>query len=104
MDKLTKVSQKGFSSSKQCQEILINIVDAIHKLWATNRRGVLISLDIKKAFDSTSYVYLQKVYSFFNFGPNIIRWLNLIGTNRKACIILENDLTSTIFDLKHGNA
>ncbi len=104
MDKLTKVSQKGFSGSRQCQEVLINIIDAIHKLRATNCRGVLISLDIKKAFDSTSHVYLQKAYSFFNFGPNIIRWLNLIGTNRKACIILENDFTSSIFDLKRGNA
>ncbi len=60
MDKLTKVSQKGFSGSRQCQEVLINIVDAIHKLRATNRRGVLISLDIKKASMAKSYRYEQE--------------------------------------------
>ncbi len=64
----------------------------------------LISLDIKKAFDSTSHRYLQLVYKFFNFGPNYIRWLNLIGTNRKACIILDNEINSAYFELERGNA
>jgi len=41
---------------------------------------------------------------FFNFGENIIRWLNLIGTNRRACIILENELHSKYFNLERGNA
>jgi hypothetical protein len=77
MDKLTKIGQKGYSSSKQCQEVLINIVDSISTLKANGKKGALISLDIKKAFDSTSHKYLQLVYNFFNFGPNFIRWLNL---------------------------
>jgi hypothetical protein len=61
-------------------------------------------LDIKKAFDSTSHRYLQLVYRLFNFGPNFIRWLNLISTNRRACKILDNKLYSTFFDLERGNA
>jgi hypothetical protein len=44
------------------------------------------------------------VYQFFNFGPNIIKWLMLIGTNRRACLILENEVNSTFFDLERGNA
>jgi len=31
MDKITQVGQKGYSSSKQCQEVLINIID-VHKI------------------------------------------------------------------------
>jgi hypothetical protein len=104
MDKLTKIGQKGYSSSKQCQEVLINIIDSISTLKANGKKGALISLDIKKAFDSTSHKYLQLVYNFFNFGPNFIRWLNLLGTNRRACIILDNELNSAFFDLQRGNA
>jgi hypothetical protein len=104
MDKLTGVCQKGYSGSKQCQEVLINIVDSISRLKAENKKGALVSLDIKKAFDSTSHRYLQLVYGFFNFGENFIRWLNLIGTNRRACIILDNELNSKFFDLERGNA
>jgi exonuclease III len=104
MDKITRVAQKGFSSTKYCQEVLIGIVDSINSLKYRNRPGALLSLDIKKAFDSTSHSYLQQVYKFFNFGPNFIRWLNLIGTNRKACVILENGVYSEFFDLERGNA
>ncbi len=104
MDKLTGIGQKGYSCTKQCQEVLINIVDSISTLKANGKKGALISLDIKKAFDSTSHKYLQLVYNFFNFGPNFIRWLNLLGTNRRACIILDNEISSAFFDLQRGNA
>jgi arsenate reductase-like glutaredoxin family protein len=80
MDKITRIGQKGFSKTKYCQEVLIGIIDSISQLRYRNRSGALLSLDIKKAFDSTSHSYLQEAYRFFNFGPNFIRWLNLIGT------------------------
>jgi hypothetical protein len=104
MDKLTRISQKGFSGSKYCQEVLIGIVDSIHSVKHSGRQGALLSLDIKKAFDSTAHSYLQQVYNFFNFRPNFIRWLNLVCTNRQACIILEHEMYSDFFDLEHGNA
>jgi hypothetical protein len=104
MDKITHVGQKGFSSTKYCQEVLIHIVDSINHINVRRKRGALLSLDIKKAFDSTSHSYLQQAYKFFNFGPNFIKWLNLIGTNRKACIILGDGTYSEFFDLERGNA
>jgi hypothetical protein len=104
MDKITRVGQKGFSSKKYCQEVLISLVDSINHLKFRRKSGALISLDIKKAFCSTSHSYLQQVYKFFNFSPNFIKWLNLIGTNRKACIILGNGTYSEFFDLERGNA
>jgi hypothetical protein len=104
MDKITQVGQKGFSSTKYCQEVLIHIVDSINHINVRRKSGALLSLNIKKAFDSTSHSYLQQAYKFFNFGPNIIRWLNLIRTNRKACIILGDGTYSEFFDLERGNA
>jgi hypothetical protein len=104
MDKITRVGQKGFSSSKYCQEVLIDVIDSISAINKQKKNGVLLSLDIKKAFDSTSHSYLHMAYQFFNFGPNFINWLNLFGTNRKACIILGNGMYSEFFDLERGNA
>jgi hypothetical protein len=62
MDKITRVGQKGFSSTKYCQEVLIHIVDSINYINVRTKKGVLLSLDIKKAFDSTSHSYLQQAY------------------------------------------
>ena len=100
MDRITSVGQKGYSSSRQCQEVLMNIIDNIQTCKNNGKTGALISLDIRKAFDTISHNFLNKAYRFFNFGENIIRWLNIIGTNRRACIIVENDMYTKFFDLK----
>jgi len=66
MDKITQVGQKGFSGTKYCQETLIHRVDSINHLNFRKKAGALLSLDIKKAFDSTSHTYLQQVFQFWS--------------------------------------
>jgi hypothetical protein len=104
MDKLTPTAQKGYSTTRQCQEVLISVLDIISNCKHLNRRGAVLSLDIRKAFDTVSHQYMKKVFEFFNFGPYIIKWLTILCTNRQACIILEDDLTTDYFDLDRGNA
>jgi len=104
MDKMTPICQKGYSSNRYCQEVLINVIEGIEKCNSLGRKGGLISLDIKKAFDSLSHSYLKSVYQFYNFGPKLQKWLTLLCTNRKACIILDNIETTENFDLERGNA
>jgi len=104
MDKMTPICQKGYSGTRYCQEVLISVMDNIERLNTIKKRGCLISLDIKKAFDSLSHSYLNSVYKFYNFGPKLIRWLTILCTNRQACIIIENNITTEFFDLERGNA
>jgi hypothetical protein len=104
MDKLTPTAQKGYSTTRQCQEVLISVIDAIAFCKNEKKRGAVLSLDIRKAFDTVSHQFMSQVFDFFNFGPNIKKWLILLGTNRQACIILEDELCTDYFDLERGNA
>jgi len=104
MDKLTPIGQKAYSENRQCQEIIIELVDSIETCGATNGKGGILSLDISKAFDSVSHSYLESVLKFFNFGPNFINWIKLIATNRQACIILDDGNLTRNFLLERGNA
>jgi hypothetical protein len=104
MDKMTPVAQTGYSTTRRCQEVLITLIDCIQDCKINKKNNCLLSLDIRKAFDTISHDYLNKVYKFFNFGPNIISWLNTLGTGRQACIILENEILTDFFDLERGNA
>ncbi len=61
-------------------------------------------MDIKKAFDSLSHSYLKNVFQFYNFGPNISRWLSVLSMNRAARIVLLNDVSMNFFELEQGNA
>jgi Reverse transcriptase (RNA-dependent DNA polymerase) len=87
IDKITNVGQKGYSKTKQCQEVLISIIEGIKKCKKLKISGAVLSIDIKKAFDSISHGYLREVVKFFNFGENIIKNLLTLCTNRSASII-----------------
>jgi len=104
MDKLTPICQKGYSSTRYCQEVLISIIEGIERCKAERKKGAVISLDIKKAFDSLSHSFLQGVYEFFNFGPVLKKWITLLSTKRRACVILENGKFTEFFNLDRGNA
>jgi len=104
MDKMTPICQKGYSNSRYCQEVLISVMEGIEKCNVMKKRAGIISLDIKKAFDSLSHNYLESVYNFYNFGPRLIRWIKILCTNRKACVIIEGNSTTALFDLERGNA
>ena len=103
MDKLTPCSQKGYSSTRRCQEVLIDIIEGINECKAKNKKGALLSLDIKKAFDTIGHSFIERVLDFFNFGPLFKKWLLLLCTKRRAAIILESGI-SGYFELKRGNA
>jgi len=104
MDKLTPICQKGYSGTRYCQEVLISVIESIEKCNARKKRAGILSLDIKKAFDSLSHSFLKGVYKFFNFGPNLIKWITLMCTNRKACVMVDEMLNTNFFDLERGNA
>ena len=104
MDKLTPTSQKGYSSTRRCQEVLIGLIDGIKECIKNDSRSAILSLDIRKAFDTISHQYIEKVLDHFNFGCNFKKWLLLLSTNRQASIILENGKISRTFKLKRGNA
>ena len=104
IDKLTPIGEKAYSKNRHCQEAVINILDEIAKCKKLNKKAVLVSLDIKKAFDSLSHSYVVKVLEFFNFGPGTIHWIKTICFNRRACIVLNCDTLSEIFELERGNA
>jgi hypothetical protein len=104
IDKITGLGQYGYSKKKQCQEVLIGLINKIYSARNEKEKGVLLSLDIKKAFDSILHGYMEQALKFFNFGDAFIKWVKLLCTNREACIILANNSTGRSFKLKRGNA
>jgi hypothetical protein len=58
----------------------------------------------KKAFDSLSHDFMEKSLRFFNFGENMIKWINTICTGRKATIIFGPGRLGPVFNLERGNA
>jgi retron-type reverse transcriptase len=84
--------------------VLIGLLGSISDTKRCGKKGLLISLDIKKAFDSISHNYLLETLKFFNFGQNFIKWIKILCTDRLACVILNENKTGKNFKLQRGNA
>jgi hypothetical protein len=50
----------------------------------------VLAVDLAKAFDTLAHEYIKAVFRFFGFDVNLIKWLNLLGHQRQACIELEH--------------
>ena len=97
-------AQKGFNQKRQIHETIINTLENIDYCKRENVKGVLVSIDQSKAFDSVSHSFMEKVYDFLGFGERIKTWLKSIGTGRSACVILGQNRTSEKFNLGKGHA
>ena len=101
-DTITSRAQKGFTSSKYLQEVLINVIEFIGHCKSNNLPGVVLSINYSKAFDTLSIKFLTECYTFLGFGPNFTNMLETVGRNRKASIILDDGQLSRQINLESG--
>jgi hypothetical protein len=97
-------AQKGFTSNRNLQECLINILDTIAYAENEGIPGYVLALDMAKAFDTVRHDFTTMVYKHFRFGDNLIRMLNTISTKRSAAILREDGSPTTSFQLGTGFA
>ena len=102
VNRICSRSQKSFNRSRYTQEVLINVWETISMCRKKNINAAIMAVDMAKAFDTLSNNFLDKVLRFFNLGPNIRKWLALIGNKRTACVLLEDGLCSRSFTLGRG--
>ena len=68
---------------------------------AKNLPALSLFINFEKAFDSLEWHFLEKCLQLFNFGPDLIRWVNTFYKNVKSCII-NNGLCSHYFNVERG--
>jgi hypothetical protein len=80
-------AQKGFTRSRQIQEVILNIDETVSECNRLKLKAAMVCVDQAKAFDSVDQDFMRKTFQFFNFGEKFASWLATIGTGRKACIL-----------------
>jgi exonuclease III len=108
-ERLKKVSdifcsraQKGFTSSRYIHEVLLNVSENIAYCNNTGTTGAIISIDQAKAFDTIYHGFVRASYKFFGVNDEFLNMMDTLGTNRRACIILDGGEHSRYFDLGTG--
>ena len=86
LDTIIHPDQKGFVSGRYIGEAIRTCYDTIDYAKNHNLTGLLLLVDFEKAFDSISFKFIEKSLIFFNFPPDLIKWVNLLLLNFQASI------------------
>eukprot|EP00253_Pinus_taeda_P033434 PITA_33434 len=73
------------------RQILNNIIQAhevVHSLKSNKQAGMIIQLDLEKAYDKISWAYIREVLIAYGFDHNYIRWVMALVTTSIFSILL----------------
>ena len=77
------------------------IDDVLFYAKETNSDGIIACIDFEKAFDSVEWSYINKVLLSFKFGPNFIRWSEIMYNDISSCVT-NNGYSSPFFNVTRG--
>jgi hypothetical protein len=93
--------QSGYVEGRQIMDSIILAHEIIHSLKSSRTPGMLIKLDLSKAFDRVSWQYIQAILTSFGFDHVWVSWiLNLISSTFFS--ILVNGVPSAPFSPSRG--
>ena len=59
--------------------------------------GLLLFVDLEKAFDSIEWSFIEKTLKYYNFGTSLVTWVEVFYTDISSCV-LNNGWSSDFFN------
>eukprot|EP00253_Pinus_taeda_P032141 PITA_32141 len=93
--------QSGYVEGRQILNNIIQAHEVFHTLTSKKQAGVIMQLDIAKAYDKVNWSYIKKVLSAFGFDHNWVRWVMELVTSSSFSILV-NGSPLEIFNPTRG--
>ena len=101
LPKLINDDQTGFVQGRYIGENIRLIYDIMNYTEQNNQDGMILLVDFAKAFGSVSWSFIRKALSFFNFGPNLQKWIEIFYTDISSCVQVNGHI-SNWFKIERG--
>eukprot|EP00253_Pinus_taeda_P033781 PITA_33781 len=101
LDKLISAEQTGFVEGRQILDGLVVTQEVIHSLKVKKQKGMMIKLDLSKAYNRLSWNYLGKVLESFGFCRRWIDWIHSLISSPSFSILV-NGIPSKTFSATRG--
>jgi len=98
---LISPEQSGYVEGRKITDGIILTYEIIHSIKQTKKAGMLLKIDLSKAFDTLSWKYIQKMLLAFGFAPPCVRWIMSLITPTFFSILV-NGTPSTPFHPSRG--
>eukprot|EP00253_Pinus_taeda_P029777 PITA_29777 len=98
---LVSEEQLGYVEGRHILNNIIQAHEVVHTLTSKRKEGMIMQLDIAKAYDKVNWIYIKKILSAFGFDHNWVRWVMVLVTS-SSFYILVNGSPSEIFNPSRG--
>ena len=85
---LISKEQTGYVEGRQILNNIIQSHEVVHSLISNRQAGMIIQLDLEKAYDKLSWAYIRKVLIAYGFDHNWVRWVMALVTTSIFSILL----------------
>eukprot|EP00253_Pinus_taeda_P031815 PITA_31815 len=93
--------QTGYVEGRQILDNRIQAHETVHSLITNKQAGMIMQLDISKAYDKLSWSYIRAILKSYGFDYNWIKWVMALVTTSR-CSILLNGAPSKTFKPSRG--
>ena len=98
---LVSENQSAYVSNRFISEGGRLISDILEITDSLQINGLLMTIDIEKAFDSLNHFFLVSVLKQYGFGDEFIKWIKKLLKNQESCV-LNSGKTTRYFKLERG--
>ena len=98
---LISLNQTAYVEGRFISEGGRHFSDVLQVTDFLNLRGLVVTVDIQKAFDSVNHLFLITALKKFGFGETFIKWIQILLRNQESCII-NGGTTTKYFKLQKG--
>eukprot|EP00253_Pinus_taeda_P034418 PITA_34418 len=93
--------QFAFLEHRQIHEAVGAAQEALHSIWTKHLKEIILKIDLAKAFDRVSWIYLKMILIHLGFPQNFISWIMACITTPTFSVLI-NGSTSQFFHLERG--
>ena len=89
--------QKGFVDGRNIADAIRGVYDTIDYANNNNKRGIMLAIDFRKAFDSISFAFIKAVLKFFGFSNKLINWIMTLLKDFTVEIVQAGNISRTVY-------
>eukprot|EP00253_Pinus_taeda_P030603 PITA_30603 len=85
--------QFAFLESRQIHEVVGLAHESIHSIWSRHLKGILLKIDLSKAFDRVSWLYIKMILIHLGFPHTFISWIMACISSPTFSILINGSAT-----------
>eukprot|EP00253_Pinus_taeda_P031311 PITA_31311 len=93
--------QFAFLESRQIHEAIGLAQEALHSIWSKHLKAILLKIDLSKAFDRVSWLFIKMILIHLGFPHAYITWIMACLTSPSFSILINGSATP-FFHSKRG--